>query len=294
MFQGFEEGEFDAGEARISYVAGGAGPPLLLLHGFPQTKAMWAKVAPVLAQHYRVVAADLRGYGDSSKPQCLPDNSNYSFRALANDQRALMRALGHARFHLVGHDRGGRTAHRLALDHAASVLSLSVLDIVPTYAMLMDTNRHVAQSYWHWYFLAQPAPFPERLIGHDPDYFYETCLVGWGKARLEDFDAAMLAEYRRCWRQAGTIHGMTSDYRAAVTIDLAHDTADIAEKVACPTLAFWGSEGVMHRLFDMKAEWARRCRNLETAALPGGHFFVDQFPRETADRLLAFLARASH
>jgi haloacetate dehalogenase len=291
MFRGFEEGEFDTGEVRIRYVAGGSGPPLLMLHGFPQTKAMWGKVAPILARGFQVVASDLRGYGDSSKPACLPDNSNYAFRALADDQLALMRSLGHTRFHVIGHDRGGRTGHRLALDHPTAVSSLTVLDIVPTYAMLMDTNRHVARAYWHWYFLAQPAPFPERLIGHDPDYFFQTCLVSWGNARLEDFDPAMLSEYQRCWRQQETIHGMTSDYRAALTIDLSHDSADISQKITCPTLAFWGSRGVMHSLFDMKGEWAKRCHDLETATLPGGHFFVDQFPAETAERLVSFLKR---
>lgn len=285
MFERFATGSFAHQDVTISYVTGGSGPPVLLLHGFPQTKAMWARVAPVLAERFTVVAADLRGYGDSSKPECLPDNSNYSFRALAGDMVALMRSLGHARFHMVGHDRGGRTGHRMALDHPDAVISLAVLDIVPTYAMLMDTNRHVAGAYWHWYYLAQPAPFPEHFIGLDPDYFFETCLVGWGKTRLEDFDTAMLAEYRRCWRNPETIRGMTCDYRAAASIDLAHDTADIATMVQCPALALWGSEGVMHRLFDMKGEWAKRCAHLETAMLPGGHFFVDQLPQDTAEVL---------
>jgi pimeloyl-ACP methyl ester carboxylesterase len=171
--------------------------PRDMLHGFPQNKAMWARVAPALAQRYTVVCADLRGYGDSSKPRCLPDRSNYSFRAMAGDQLNLMRAFGFDRFHVVGHDRGGRTGHRLALDHLDAVLSLTVMDIVPAYAMFMDTNRKVAGSYWHWYFLSQPEPFPERMISHDPDFFYETCLVGWGATKIADFDQEMLADYRR-------------------------------------------------------------------------------------------------
>jgi haloacetate dehalogenase len=293
MFEGFVSSVMDVAGTSVSYVKGGSGPPVLLLHGFPQTKAMWARVAPILAERYTVIAADLRGYGDSAKPPALPDCSNYSFRAFAQDQAGLMRALGYERFHLIGHDRGGRTGHRMALDHPGTVLSLAVLDIVPTYAMLMDTNWNVAAAYWHWYFLAKPAPFPERLIGADPDYFYETCLVGWGKSALETFEPDMLAEYRRCWRKPDAIRAMTCDYRAAVSIDLAHDTADIADKIECPTLAFWGTQGLMHQLFDMEKEWRSRAAHLEIATLPGGHFFVDQHPRATAERLLQFLDRCS-
>jgi haloacetate dehalogenase len=270
-------------------VTAGQGPPLLLLHGFPQSLAMWARVAPMLTADFTVVCADLRGYGDSSKPKCAPDRSNYSFRAMASDQVGLMRALGFDRFHVVGHDRGGRTAHRLALDHPDSALSLAVLDIVPTHAMFMETNRHVAGAYWHWYFLSQPEPFPERLISSDPDFFYETCLVGWGATKLADFDADMVAEYRHCWRSPEMIHGSCSDYRAAASIDLEHDTVDIDKKVACRTLAFWGANGVMHKLFDIGAAWRKRCTNLATATLPGGHFFIDQFPAETGQVLATFL-----
>lgn len=268
---------------------GGNGPPLLLLHGFPQNLAEWARVAPLLARQFTVVCADLRGYGDSFKPKCLPDRSNYAFRAMAADQVALMKHLGFERFHVAGHDRGGRTAHRLALDHPAAALSLAVLDIVPTYAMFMETNRHIAGTYWHWYFLSQPEPFPERLIGNDPDFFYETCLVGWGAARLEDFDPEMLADYRRCWRDKLMIHGSCSDYRAGATIDLEHDQADLARQVQCPALACWGAKGLMHKLFDIEAQWRRRCANLSVASLPGGHFFIDRFPQETARILADFL-----
>lgn len=293
MFEGFARLRIDVGDVTINCATAGSGPPVLLLHGFPQTHVMWARIAPRLAKHFTVVCADLRGYGDSSKPICLPDNSNYAFRAFAADQAEVMRQFGHARFHVVGHDRGGRTAHRLALDQPDRVLSLAVLDIVPTYAMFMDTNRHIAGTYWHWYFLSQPAPFPEHMIGLDPDFFYETCLVGWGASRLADFDAELLAEYRRCWRDPKSIHGSCSDYRAAATIDLEHDGADLAKKVACPALALWGSKGVMQRMFDMKAEWLKRCANLACATLPGGHFFPDQFPVETADHLHDFLRAAA-
>jgi len=289
LFPNFRRDRQRLDDIEINYVTAGKGPPLLLLHGFPQNLAMWARVTPILAADFTVVCADLRGYGDSSKPKCAPDRSNYSFRAMARDQIALMNALGFDRFHVVGHDRGGRTAHRMALDHPDVVLSLAVLDIVPTYAMFMETNRHVAGAYWHWYFLSQPEPFPERLIASDPDFFYETCLVGWGATKLADFDAELVAEYRRCWREPGMIHGSCSDYRAAASIDLEHDAADIDKKVTCPTLAFWGGNGVMHKLFDIGAAWRKRCQHVATESLPGGHFFIDQFPAETAQILAKFL-----
>jgi haloacetate dehalogenase len=289
MFEGFEHRIVSVEGIDIACDVGGSGPPVLLLHGFPQSRAMWVRVAPQLASHFTVVCADLRGYGDSAKPKCLPDCSNYAFRAFAADQVGLMRHLGFNRFHMVGHDRGGRTGHRMALDHPDAVLSLTVMDIVPTYAMFMDTNRKVAGAYWHWYFLSQPEPFPERLIGSDPDFFYETCLVGWGATKISDFDPEMMAEYRRAWRTPGMIHGSCSDYRAAASIDLQHDAVDLDRKVACPTLVFYGSSGTMASLFDIPSEWRKRCSNVTEASLPGGHFFVDQFSEETAQRLTEFL-----
>jgi haloacetate dehalogenase len=293
MFEGFARKRADCGEATIDCVVAGNGPPVLLLHGFPQNLAMWARVAPLLAKKFTVVCADLRGYGDSSKPKCAADRANYSFRAMAADQVALMNKLGFERFHAIGHDRGGRTCHRMTLDRPDAVISLAVLDIVPTYAMFMDTNRFVAGAYWHWYFLALPEPFPERLIGHEADYFYETCLVGWGATGLKDFDPEMLADYRRCWNDPAMIHGSCSDYRAAATIDLEHDRADIDKKVQCPTLAFWGSAGLMHKFFDLAAEWKKRCADVRSASLPGGHFFVDQFPAETAKLLEEFISSSA-
>jgi haloacetate dehalogenase len=290
MFEGFTRQFVPVEGGSLCCVRGGSGPPVLLLHGFPQCLAMWAKVAPALSDDFTVVCADLRGYGDSFKPAGAADHANYSFRAMAADQVAMMRSLGLPRFHVVGHDRGGRTAHRMALDHPEAVLSMTVLDIVPTYAMFMQTNRLVAGAYWHWYFLQQPAPFPERLIGADPDYFYQTCLVGWGASRLADFDAQMLAEYRRCWRDPAMIHGSCADYRAAASIDLEHDAADLHRQVVCPSLALWGESGLMHRLFDLRAQWSARCSNLQAQPCPGGHFLVDQHPETIAQHLRAFLA----
>jgi haloacetate dehalogenase len=293
LFDGFERSKVTVNGTDIACVVGGRGPPVLLLHGFPQNLAMWAKVAPELASSFTVVCADLRGYGNSAKPKCAPDKSNYSFRALASDQRGLMRQLGFDHFHLVGHDRGGRTAHRLALDHPEAVLSLALLDIVPTYTMFAKTNSSLASVYWHWFFLSQPEPFPERLIGSDPDFFYESCLVGWGATKISDFDSEMITAYRHAWRDPEMIHGSCSDYRAAASIDLDHDAADLDRKVICPTLVLYGEGGVMAQLFDLAEEWRGRCEQLTAAALPGGHFFVDQLPHETVAILLEFLGGAN-
>jgi haloacetate dehalogenase len=296
MFEGFEHRRVTVDGVEIACVVGGPGPqgsgkpPVLLLHGFPQTKAMWAGIAPILAKERTVVCADLRGYGHSAKPVCLPDASNYSFRAMAGDQLGVMKALGHERFHLIGHDRGARTAHRLTLDHPAAVISLTVMDIVPTHAMFFETNRHVAGAYWHWYLLSQPAPFPETLIAANPDFFYETCLAGWGAAKLSDFNAEQLADYRAAWRNPEMIQGSCGDYRAAATVDLDHDSADLAVKVACPSLVFFGTSGLMHKLFDIPAQWARRLANMQHTSLPGGHFFPDQFPQQTAEKLAGFFS----
>lgn len=293
MFPNFESRVVQVNGISIACVIGGQQhrqrTPVLMLHGFPQTKAMWSRIAPELAKHHTVICADLRGYGDSGHPPCLPDASNYSFRAMADDQFALMQSLGFEKFHLIGHDRGARTSHRLALDHPQAVKSLTLMDIVPTTTLFHETNRHVAGAYWHWYFLSQPAPFPERLIEANPDYFYETCLLGWGKAKLADFDAEQLAEYRRCWRQPSMIQGSCGDYRAAASIDLAIDAADIDVKVQAPSLVFYGQDGVMNKLYDIAAQWQKRLANLQTASLPGGHFFPDMLPQETAQILLKYV-----
>jgi haloacetate dehalogenase len=295
MFLGFESRTVHVNGIDIACVIGGQQhtdrTPILMLHGFPQTKAMWSSIAPELAKHHTVVCADLRGYGDSGHPPCLPDASNYSFRAMASDQIGLMQQLGFETFHLIGHDRGARTSHRLALDHPKAVKSLTMMDIVPTTVLFIETNRHVAGAYWHWYFLSQPAPFPERLIEANPDYFYETCLLGWGSAKLENFDAEQLTDYRRCWRKPSMIQGSCGDYRAAASIDLAIDTADIETKVKAPSLVFYGQDGVMNKLYDIAAQWQKRLANMQTASLPGGHFFPDMLPQETARILLDFVSQ---
>ena len=290
MFDNFESAKISVNDVGIDICCAGNGEPLLLLHGFPQTKAMWARVAPILAKHYRVICADLRGYGHSSKPPAADDDaSNYTFRQMASDNVQLMQSLGYDRFHVVGHDRGGRVGYRMALDHTPVVKSLSVLDIVPTHAMFNKTSQSVASAYWHWYFLSQPKPFPEDMIKANPDLFFETCLVGWGATSIEGFDKEQLDEYRRAWRNPEMIAGACADYRAAARLDVTHDAEGLANRVSCPVLVLYGSNGVMASLFDIPGEWRKICDSVVDTSLPGGHFFVDQFPEATAEIVDGFV-----
>ncbi len=286
---GFEDATAEVNGQEIAYARTGDGPPVLLLHGFPQTRAMWRGVAPALARRFTVIAADLRGYGDSSKPEGI---ENYTFRDMAADQVALMRSLGFDRFHLVGHDRGARTAHRLALDAPEAVASLTLMDIVPTHLLLDDLQREVAAAYYHWFFLAQPEPFPDTMIGHDPDFYYERCLTSWGGAALDAFDPAALDAYRQSWRRPDTIRAMCDDYRAALELDFADDAADLGRRVTCPALVLYGGGGLMARAYDVAATWSDRLGDMRAQAMPGGHFFPDLAPDETAEAVLAFLDTA--
>ena len=281
------------GEIEVAFDILGSGPPLLLLHGFPQTRAMWRPIATHLASRYTVIAPDLRGYGASGKPgQDRPqDCSAYSFRAMGQDIFGLMDALGHGQFHLAGHDRGARVAHRMALDAPERVQSVTVMDIVPTHLLLSELTHNVAKTYYHWFFLAQPHPFPEKLIGADPDYFFESCLLGWGGASLSDFAPDLLAAYRAAWRHPGTVFGMCQDYRAAIAHDMALDAADLGRKLSCPALVLYGAQGAMARAYDVPATWADRLANMQAHGLPGGHFFPDTAPAETAAALRAFIDR---
>jgi len=270
----------------IAFSQGGSGPALLVLHGFPQTRAMWASIAPELARTHRVICPDLRGYGQSGKPQ---DVAAYAFREMARDLTALMSELGHTTFHLIGHDRGARVAHRLALDAADRVQSVTLMDIIPTHTLLADLRTDVAQAYYHWFYLAQPEPFPETMIDYDPDAFYHACLLGWGGAKLSDFDAQRLDHYRAAWRDPDTIRGMCNDYRAVLSHDFADDAADLGTRIACPALVLYGADGAMARAYDVPATWAPRCTKMQSAAIPGGHFFPDTAPGATLTALKAFL-----
>ncbi|MBO6673690.1 MAG: alpha/beta hydrolase [Rhizobiales bacterium] len=291
LFPGFEVGENTGPDGvTIRYVKAGSGPAVLLLHGYPQNRAMWAKVAPKLVDNFTVIAADLRGYGASDKPEPTPDAENYAFRVMANDMAALMTALGHETFHLVGHDRGARVGHRFALDHPNRLLSLTLMDIIPTIDVWVNMDTDLSVAYWHWPFLAQPLPFPAALIGADPDMFFETCLKGWGKAKLEDFDPAMLDAYRQAWRDPAMIAASCGDYRAGAMIDYAHDDVQPRAKIACPLLVMEGLDGVMGQRFNVIGIWKQEATGpVSHAPMPGGHFFIDLHPEKTLDALQAFL-----
>jgi haloacetate dehalogenase len=292
LFPGFRSLRIEGDGATVALACGGSGPPLLLLHGYPQTHAMWHRIAPALARRYTVVCADLRGYGDSSRPPTDASHAPYSKRAMAHDMVAAMRALGHPRFRLVGHDRGGRRPHRLAVDHRDAVEKVAVLDIAPTLAMYEKTDRAFATAYYHWFFLIQPFDLPERMIGADPVAYLRTKVGGWGSGGTAFFDPRALAEYERCFSDPATIHATCEDYRAAASIDLEHDAADRAagRRVGCPLLALWGERGVVHRLFDPLAEWRAVADDVRGRPLPCGHYLAEEAPDATLAELEGFLA----
>ena len=289
LFPGFATHRIQTSQAEIRCVVGGDGPPLLMLHGYPQTHAMWHKVAPALAHRYTIVCADLRGYGDSSKPAGDATHAAYSKRAMAADMVELMRDLGHARFFLAGHDRGGRVSHRLCVDHPQAVLRVAVLDISPTRTMFAKTDRAFATAYYHWFFLIQPFDYPERLIGADAAYYLRHKLGSWGTG-TSDFDPRALAEYERCFRDPAAIHASCEDYRAAASIDLEHDDADVAagRRVECPLLVLWGEKGVVNRLFDPLADWRAVAKDVRGWALPCGHYLAEEQPDATREALERF------
>lgn len=287
MFEGFVEERIETEAGGIHVRHGGSGAPLLLLHGYPQTHLMWHRIAPVLAERYHVVCPDLRGYGASAKPPGGDDHAGYAKRAMAADQVAVMQALGHARFQVVGHDRGGRVAHRLCLDHPAAVERACVIDICPTLTMYEATDMAFARAYYHWFFLIQPEPLPEKLIGAESDWFVERTLGSWGGGH---FDPAAVAAYQAAFRDPATVHATCEDYRAAAGIDLEHDRADAGKRIECPLLVLWGAKGVVARTYDVLAEWRKKAGEVEGGALPGGHFLPEECPEETLAALSGFLA----
>jgi haloacetate dehalogenase len=286
MFEGFELDRMDVGEAVLRVRHGGSGPPLLLLHGHPQTHAMWHLVAPQLAEEHTVVAPDLRGYGESSKPPTRPDHEPYSKRAMARDAVALMRALGCDRFAVAGHDRGARVAYRLALDHPECVEKLAVLDVIPTGETWRRADRRFMLAWWHWAFLAQPAPLPETLIGADPDGYY------FGGDRSL-FHPEALADYLASARVPETIHAMCEDYRAGATYDFELDEADRAEgrRIACAVLVLWGARSDLGELIgDPLAIWRGWADDVRGRALDCGHYVAEEAPEETYAELRSFFA----
>ncbi len=288
LMPGFRQQDIEAAGIRIRTAIGGDGPPLLLLHGHPQTHLTWHKVAPVLARRFTVVATDLRGYGDSAKPEGGENHINYSKRAMAADQVAVMRALGHERFALIGHDRGGRVAHRLALDHPAAVEKLVVLDIAPTASMYALTDQDFATRYFWWFFLIQPFDLPERLIAADPDYFLDHHIAGQIKIP-GSVDPRVMAEYRRCYRDPATRHAICEDYRAAAGIDLAQDAEDSDKRIAAPLLALWGGRGTVGALFDVLALWREKALDVRGQALDCGHSPQEEVPEALLAALDGFL-----
>jgi haloacetate dehalogenase len=294
-FEGFETRRFEVNgvqiQARVPGTPRGGKPALLLVHGFPQTHALWQRVAQQLKNDYWIVLPDLRGYGDSAKPAGLPDHGNYSKRTMAQDLVDVMDQLACSNFFLCGHDRGGRVAARLALDHPEKVDKLCVIDIAPTLDMYAATDMDFARAYYHWFHLIQPWPLPERMIGADAKTYLHAKLGGWGSQGLAYLEPPALAEYERCFCRPEAIHGACEDYRASAGIDLEHDRASRArgQKIACDTLVLWGERGVVNRLFQPLELWQAQCSaTVSGQLLPAGHFIPEELPAETAGALKAF------
>jgi haloacetate dehalogenase len=287
-FAKFQQQNIITSQVQINTLVGGKGSPLLLLHGYPQNYYMWHKIAPRLAEDFTVVLTDLRGYGNSAKPPGELDHSNYAKRSLARDQIEVMSQLGYDRFYLVGHDRGARVAHRLTLDYPEKVEKLAVLDIIPTLELYETSDREFATAYYHWFFLIQPDPFPETLIAANPEYYLNHCLQSWSKTP-DAFTNNAIAQYLRCFRDPATIHGTCEDYRAAATIDLIHDRADLNCKITCPVLVLWGDQGIIGRKYDVLDIWRQRGTNIQGRAIACGHFIPEEAPDTTYQILKEFL-----
>lgn len=290
MFAGFLKDQRHVNGVDIAYRIGGSGPGLLLLHGHPQTHVIWHKVAEQLAEHFTVIAADLRGYGDSGKPPANDDHTNYSKREMAKDGVELMNSLGFERFSLMAHDRGARVAHRLALDHPAAVQRMVLLDIAPTLSMYAQTNEAFARAYWHWFFLIRPAPLPETLIEADPGAYLRS-VMGSRSAGLKPFTHEAFGEYLRCLKLPGAARGICEDYRASASIDLEHGRADIqsGRHLSLPMLVLWGAEGTVGRCFEPLKEWQQVATDVRGKALPAGHYLAEEVPEVLLAEAMAFL-----
>ena len=288
FFPGFERRRVATSGAEINLVTGGSGPPLLLLHGYPQTHLMWRKIAPRLAAEFTLVIPDLRGYGDSSKPLSTPDHANYSKRALAQDQVETMAALGFERFRVAGHDRGARVTHRLLRDHPERIERAALLDIVPTLYRFETIDQKAATGSFHWFFLIQPAPFPERMIAAECELFLQKMLGLSGTPGAHEPEA--YAEYLRCFRNPETIRATCDEYRAGATIDLAHDRADRGRKLAMPLLVLWGQRSGQGSGYDMLAVWREHAEDVRGQPIASGHFIPEEKPDDAHGALRDFFA----
>lgn len=292
LFPGFESRSFRTKGAEIFARLGGDGPPLLMLHGYPQTHHTWHRLAPVLCEHFSLVIADLRGYGQSSCPSSDPAHEVYSKRAMGRDMFEVMDSLGHESFFLLGHDRGARVAYRMALDEGERIRRLALLDILPTYTMWKTMNHGLSMSAYHWPFLAQPCPMPETLIGNAPEYYVDHTLASWALAKdLSAFDKTALAHYRALLSSQGTLHAVCEDYRAGETCDVSADEEDIkaGRKIACPTLILWGTDYVAKRAGNPLDVWREWCKDVRGGPIVSGHFLAEENPDETLNALLPFL-----
>lgn len=285
----FFEYEGTHGTIKIAYRIEGSGPPLLLLHGFPQTKTIWNKLTPLLSNRFTLVRPDLRGYGLSSKPAGLFDHANYSKREMANDMVALMSHLGFSKFALVGHDRGGRVAHRLVTDHPDIVSKLMVLDISPTYAMYANTTQKFATGYWHWFFLIQPYPIPETLIGNNVEFLLPK-MMGAKAGSVNTFEPEAFSEYVHFMKDPAGLHAMCEDYRAASTIDLVHDQEfrDLGQKLPIPLRVLWGEKGIVHQCFTPVSDWQVLFKNVTGKTVPSGHYIPEEIPEILATEMIEF------
>ncbi len=290
MFDNYKSKTVRVNGVDIHCRVGGDGPALLLLHGHPQTHVIWHRVADRLAQAYTVVAADLRGYGDSDKPPASEASMAYSKREMARDQIELMRHFGFEGFRVLAHDRGARVAHRLALDHPDSVERMILLDIAPTLSMYEQTNQEFARAYWHWFFLIRPAPLPETLIESDPEG-YLRAVIGTRSAGMQPFTEEAFSDYLRCLELPGAATGICEDYRASAAVDLEHDREDIerGNRVSCPLLVLWGEDGIVGRCFSVLDEWKNVASDVSGCALPSGHYIPEEVPDTLLEHTLRFM-----
>ena len=289
MFKNFKQDIIEVNGVNINYKIGGKGEPLLLLHGYPQSHVLWRKIAPLFAENYTVICSDLRGYGDSDKPQSDKKHLTYSKKTMGLDQNELMKKLGFKEYFLVGHDRGGRVAHRMAIDFKENIKKISVLDIVPTSHVFKNTNAILAKRYYHWFFLIQSYPLPETMIGNDPEYYIRSKLQMWG-ANNEYLTEEIIQEYLRCFTTE-TIQASCEDYRAGASIDLVHHEEDFDKKISCPLQVLWGSKATIEELYDPIKVWKEWALNVEGQSIDCGHFLPEESPVDTYNAIINFFKK---